>query len=234
MIAGVKYFEIQKSFGKLKVLRGINLELAQGKVTGILGPNGCGKTTLIKILLGLVVQDKGKVEILGKSTQSGPSYRNQIGYMPQMAEFPVQSLCGEWLDLLEGVRKKKAGFRSDLIEAFGLKDVLQRPLGVLSGGTRQKVAAVAAMMFNPEVLVLDEPTVGLDPVATMIFKDWLKKFVNEGRTVLLVSHMLSEMEQLADDLVILHEGKVVDHRPLSEIKGNGTLEHAWIEKVRRA
>lgn len=203
---------LAKRYGAQEVLRGIDLEVARGRVTAIVGPNGTGKTTLIKTILGLVRSDAGVITVDGAPVGDTCDYRANIGYMPQIARFP-QNLAGmELLAMLRDLRGGPSGdaapLDEELIERFQLAPHLGKPVRALSGGTRQKLNAVMAFMFNPALLILDEPTAGLDPVAATIFKDKIRAERKAGRTFILSSHFLNELEELADDVVFLLEGRV--------------------------
>ena len=209
---------LAKRFGAVTVLDGLDLELAGGRVTAVVGPNGAGKTTLIKILLGLTKADAGTVAIGGAVVNGDPRYRARIGYMPQIARFPENLTGAEVLALLAGLRGAGAEEDRELIEAFGLEAHLGKKLRALSGGTRQKVNAAAAFLFTPELLILDEPTAGLDPVSAGILKDKIRRERARGRTFVLTSHVMSELEELSDDVVFLHEGRARFAGPVSDLK----------------
>lgn len=199
---------IRKRFGHVEALRGVSFVVQPGTITGILGPNGCGKTTLIKIILGLVLPDGGAVRFNGSEVLQEFQYREHIGYMPQNAHFPHNLTINELLTMLEEIRGVEAKKRHELVDLFELSPHLNKPFDHLSGGTRQKVAAVAAMMFTPPLLVLDEPTVGLDPLAVARLKERIIQQKKTGGSVILVSHMVSEIEQLVEQMVFLLDGQV--------------------------
>jgi Cu-processing system ATP-binding protein len=198
-----------KRFGRQHVLQGVDLTIAPGRVTALIGPNGAGKTTLIKSVLGLSRPDGGTITVDGVPVSDDPAYRARIGYMPQIARFPENLTGGELLDMLVDLRGPSAT-RTDqeLIERFALGDQLRKPLRVLSGGTRQKVNAVAAFLFAPDLLILDEPTAGLDPLSSSVLKDRILAERAKGSTCVVTSHVMSELEELADDLAYLVDGRV--------------------------
>lgn len=208
---------VSKAFRRRTVLEGIDLDVHAGRVTAVLGPNGSGKTTLIRMVLGLVRPDAGTIEVDGRVLDGDPSYRARIGYMPQAPRFPENLTGREILAMLESLRGPGARDRS-LIEAFALAPELDKPVRTLSGGTRQKVSAAAAFLFEPALLILDEPGAGLDPLANAALKDAIRRARDEGRTAVLTSHVLSEVEQLADDVVVLHEGRVLWAGSLGELR----------------
>ena len=204
----IRIRELEKRFGGTRVLRGVDLEFQHGRVTAIVGPNGAGKTTLMKIVLGLTQVDAGKVFVDGERVTDDPTYRANIGYMPQIARFPENLTGAELIVMLRDLRGIAASIDADLIQRFQLEAALNKPLRVLSGGTRQKVNAVLAFLFRPALLVLDEPTSGLDPVSSATLKTKIAEARNAGRTVIVTSHVLSDLDAIADDIVFLHEGKV--------------------------
>ena len=200
---------ISKAFGSLQVLDGLDLALRPGRVTAIVGPNGSGKTTLIKCLLGLVRRDGGEIYLNGERVGNSATYRQDIGYMPQIARMPENLTGAELIAMLKDLRGiRDEELDEELVDLFDLEPHLRKPLGTLSGGTRQKVNAVCAFMFRPRLLVLDEATAGLDPVASGILKDKVLRERSFGRTVVITSHIVSELEELADDVAFLLEGRV--------------------------
>jgi Cu-processing system ATP-binding protein len=199
---------LTKRFGALHVLRDVDLEIGDAKVTAIVGPNGAGKTTLMKTILGLTRSDAGKILIDGERVGDDPAYRSLVGYMPQIARFPENLSAAELIAMLRDLRGEDAEIDDELVRRFRLEGQLAKPLRVLSGGTRQKVNAVLAFLVRPVLLVLDEPTAGLDPVSSGILKDKIAAVRDAGRTVLVTSHVLSELDALADDIAFLVDGRL--------------------------
>lgn len=217
-----------KSYGKLSVFEGMNTQISTGEVTAILGHNGCGKTTLIKCLLGLVKPDSGKMMINGHLINSDPQYRSFIGYMPQIARYPENLKVEEVVALICDLRSEKQ-YDMVLWDRFALSAENDKPFRTLSGGTRQKLSAALAFMFRPEVLILDEPTAGLDPLAAGILKEHIVRYREQGTTVLLTSHVMSDVEELADKLIYLNDGKIVYNGELTTMirqTGEKQLERA--------
>ena len=204
--------DLTKRFGALDVLCGLDLEIQPGRVTGIVGPNGAGKTTLIKVILGLARADSGRVLIDGEPIGNDAAYRSRVGYMPQIARFPENLTGAELIAMVEALRRQAdacpATRDHELVEQFRLTPHLHKPLRTLSGGTRQKVNAVLAFLFDPDLLILDEPTSGLDPVASGILKEKVGSAREAGKTVIVTSHVMSELEELADDIAFLLDGRV--------------------------
>jgi Cu-processing system ATP-binding protein len=198
---------IRKNFGKLEVLKGFDFSLSRGKITAILGPNGSGKTTLIKSILGLVMPSEGDIFVDGKMISGDWLYRNEIGYLPQIARFPENLKVFEIIRLIEEVRNTKGNY-TELIDQFDLKDFTNKKLRQLSGGTRQKVNIVLTFMFDCPIYILDEPTAGLDPIALIRLKEMIRQKKEEGKTFLITTHIMSLVEELADELVFLLEGQI--------------------------
>ena len=209
---------LSKRFGRVEVLRGVDLEIARGRVTAIVGPNGAGKTTLIKVLLGLTRADGGTLTVDGTPVDADPACRARIGYMPQIARFPRNLTGGELLAMLRDLRHGAATVDGELIERFALAGELAKPLRTLSGGNRQKVNAATAFLFGPDLVVLDEPTAGLDPVSSGILKDKVRRGRERGQTFVLTTHVMSEIEELADDVVLLLDGRVAFAGPMHDLK----------------
>lgn len=207
-MSAIQARNLAKRFGRFEVLKGVDVEVRPGRITGLVGPNAAGKSTLIKAILGLVRPDSGELRVLGAPVNGDERYRSRIGYMPQAARFPDNLTGHEVLAMVRDLRGPGAEPDSSLAEAFGLAPELGKPVRTLSGGTRQKLSAVVAFLFRPDLLILDEPTAGLDPVASGIFKAHLDAARTRGAAVLLASHTLSELEALADDIVFLLEGRV--------------------------
>lgn len=206
---------LSKSFDETSVLKGIDIDIPEGQATALIGPNGSGKTTLMKALLGLVKPDSGIISINGIKLNGESLYRKDIGFMPQIAQYPENMKVFELFEFIKELRGQEAVFEDELIGIFDLEKELNKTMRVLSGGFRQKVGAVLSMMFNPKILFLDEPTAGLDPYSNQQFKEWIRKERERGKTILITSHLMSELEELTDHVVFLLEGKV---------KYQGTME----------
>lgn len=198
---------LRKSYGARVVLAGVSLGVVPGRVTGLVGPNGSGKTTLIKLILGLARLDAGRILVGGEAIDEQGRYRRRIGYAPQAPRFPENLAVGEIVAMLRALRPADAPDES-LLQDFGLRAEWSTPVGALSGGWRQKVSLACAFLFTPDVLILDEPTAGLDPIAAGVFKQAVRQARDAGRTVLITSHILSELEELADDVAFLSEGQL--------------------------
>lgn len=214
----IRLENLNKSFAKLEVLRDINLDFNAGDVVCLIGPNASGKTTLIKCLLGLVIPDSGTIYVKNKSVLGSWEYRKDFGYMPQIGKFPEQMKVQQVFQMMKDLRSVSKKIDADLIEAFKLNGIMDKRMGVLSGGTRQKVSAALAYMFNPEVLILDEPTAGLDPISSEILKAKVLKEKQNGRLTLITSHNMTEVEELADKVVFIVEGEIKFNKTVISIQ----------------
>ncbi|HEY7614783.1 MAG TPA: ABC transporter ATP-binding protein [Gemmatimonadales bacterium] len=211
--------DVTKRFGRLPVLRGLSFAVKPGRITALAGPNGAGKSTLIKAILGLVRPDGGTLTVGGVPVGEDPGYRARIGYMPQLARFPENLTGRELVRMLRDLRGDAVPEDDELFEAFGLPAELDKPVRTLSGGTKQKLNAAVAFMFRPSLLILDEPTAGLDPIANGVLKTKILEARDAGATVILSSHVLSELEELMDDALLLLEGRVRFQGSLHDLRG---------------
>ena len=214
----IEISKLTKRFGDHEVLRGVDLTIDRGRVMGIVGPNGAGKTTLIKTLLGLCQPTSGDILFDGRTIVGrDASYRAHIGYMPQIARFPENLTALELFDMVRDLRGTPGVLDAALLRGFALESQLDKPLRVLSGGTRQKINVCLALLFQPSLLVLDEPTAGLDPLSSAILKDRILALRGEGVTVLVASHIMSELEELCDDVAFLLDGVTRFAGPIGEL-----------------
>ena len=210
---------VSKKFGKLKALDNVSVTCAKGECIALIGPNGCGKTTLIKSILGMVVCDSGFITFNGKNIKHHWQYREHIGYMPQIGRYPENMTIGQVFEMMKDIRgKQNTELDEGLINNFGLRSILSKRMRTLSGGTRQKVSAALAFLFSPEVLILDEPTAGLDPVSSEILKEKIIAEKNNGKLVLVTSHILSELDDLITQVIFMEEGKLCFHKGITELK----------------
>ena len=199
--------ELHKKFGKNQVLKGVDLEISNKGIFAVLGPNGSGKTTLLKALLGMVIPDSGSISVGGTLIKKQWKYRDQIDYLPQIANFPSNLKVKELIAMIKDVRNR-SGDDERLIKLFRLEPFLNQKLSNLSGGTKQKVNLVLTFMFNNPIIILDEPTTGLDPIALIHLKELILEEKTKGKIILITSHIMSFVEEMADEIVFLLEGKV--------------------------
>jgi len=224
----IKINNLHKKFGKLIVLNGLDLQIDSGGIFAILGPNGSGKTTLIKSVLGMVIPNSGDIKIDDRSVLKQWNYRNGINYLPQIANFPSNLTVNELIAMVKNLRPKEAHDK-DLIELFGLESFLDKKLGNLSGGTKQKVNIVLTFMFDSDLIILDEPTTGLDPISLIHLKEIIQKEKEKGKTILITTHIMSFVEEVADEIVFLLDGDIHFKGSVADIKSQtdqNDLEHA--------
>lgn len=204
----IKFENISKSFGKLTVFDKLNLEIGESGIVSILGPNASGKTTLIKMLLGMVIPNNGNIIYQNKSILKDWNYRKDISYLPQIAHFPENLRVKELISLVKNIRQQDSD-EKELIDIFKLGNSLDKKLGHLSGGTVQKVNLTLCLMFDSPVIVLDEPSNGLDPIALVNLKELISREKEKGKLILLTTHIMSLVEELSERMVFLLEGNVV-------------------------
>lgn len=214
----IRIENLNKSFGKLDVLKGVNLHFNAGEVVCLIGPNGSGKTTLIKCLLGLVVPDSGSIFVKDKNVIGSWLYRSDFGYMPQIGRFPEQMRIRQVFQMMKDLRSEYSDLDEELPVSFGLPSIMEKRMGFLSGGTRQKVSAALAYLFRPSILILDEPTAGLDPVSSENLKTKILKEKSNGKLTLITSHNMTEVEELADKVIFIVDGNIQFSKSVSEIK----------------
>jgi len=211
---------VSKRFGKMVALNNVSVTCNKGECIALIGPNGSGKTTFIKSILGMVVPDSGFITFNGKNILHDWLYRESIGYMPQTGRYPENMTIGQVLEMMKDIRKKGKAIEPDdeLVKAFNLDRLLHKRMRTLSGGTRQKVSASLSFLFKPEVLILDEPTAGLDPLASEILKDKITREKQNGKLVLITSHILSELDDLVTQVIYMQEGSPAFHKTLENLR----------------
>jgi Cu-processing system ATP-binding protein len=230
----IKIEKLSKRFGKLQVLDALDLEIEGGQTTAILGPNGAGKTTLVKSILGLVLPDSGTITVAGRELDGSPDYRRQIGYMPQIARYPENLTAREILRMITDLRGNPSDVDDTLLHDLRVEGELDKPFRTLSGGNRQKVSAVLAFLFRPRILFLDEPTAGLDPVSSSLLKDRILAEKAAGRTIVLTSHVMAEVQELADTVIYLLEGRIHFRESVESLigtTGEANLERAIARRI---
>jgi len=208
---------LSKRFGKLEVLKSISVSFESGRSYAMIGPNGSGKTTLIKCILGMVIPNAGHISVKDKIIANDWTYRNQIGYMPQIGRYPEQMKVGQVFDMIRDLRSESK-IDDDLIKEFKLDKMRDKRMHTLSGGTRQKVSASLAFLFDPAILILDEPTAGLDPIAVETLKAKILSLSNRDKTFLITSHIMSDLDELSSHLVYLEEGTILFNDSIDMLK----------------
>jgi Cu-processing system ATP-binding protein len=213
----ISFKQVHKKFGNLVALNSVTLDLVKGKSYALVGPNGSGKTTLLKSLLGLVVPTRGEIVFDGQSVKGQWTYREKIGYMPQIGRYPDNMKIGQLLDMMKSIRPS-ASIDEELLELFGLTKMKDKRMHTLSGGTRQKVSAALAFLFPSPVLIFDEPTAGLDPVSVEVLKEKILREKTEGKLLIISSHIMSDLDELTTDIIYLQDGNVPYNRSIEDIK----------------
>lgn len=228
---------ITKHFGKFKALDDLNLNLNQGECIALIGPNGCGKTTLIKSILGMVLPEKGDIIFDGKNIKNNVDYRRDIGYMPQIGRYPENMTIGQIVKMIKGIRNDDNHLDMDLYNSFEITSLQDKRMRTLSGGTTQKVSATLAFMFQPKVLILDEPTAGLDPIASEILKEKIVEAKNRGCLILITSHLISELEDIVSQIIFMQDGQLILHKDIQELKndtGQASVAKSIIHLLKKA
>ncbi len=210
---------VTKTFGRLKALDNVSVNCAKGQTIALIGPNGSGKTTLIKSILGMVVPDSGFITFDQHNILHNWNYRMRIGYMPQIGRYPENMSIEQVFTMMKDIRKSTSTLiDEELVTAFGLTELMNKKMRTLSGGTRQKVSASLAFLFNPDVLILDEPTAGLDPVASEILKQKIVQEKEKGKLILITSHVLSELDDIVSEIIYMQESKLMFHKSLVQLQ----------------
>jgi len=224
----VRIENLHKKFNKNIVLSGVDLTINEGGIFAVLGPNGSGKTTLIKSILGMVIPNKGTISVLGENIKYNSIYRNKIDYLPQIANFPSNLKVKELIKMIKDLRKNTEQDEY-LISLFKLEPFLDKKLGNLSGGTKQKVNIVLTFMFDSPLIILDEPTTGLDPISLIRLKELIQTEKAKGKTIIITSHIMSFVEEVSDEIVFLLEGEIYFKGSINQLKNKTNqpdFEHA--------
>lgn len=236
-----KVFEldgVSRSFGTLKAVDNLTLSLGKGEVTGFLGTNGAGKTTTIKMLIGLIRPTSGTVRLFGDDPTAA-RVRTRIGYMPETAYYYPYLTVRELLSFYGGVcgmdRQAIKARTDELLEEVELVEAAKRPLKTYSKGMLQRAGIAQALLHDPDLLILDEPFTGLDPLARIHFRNLLKKLRDEGKSIFFSSHELGETELLCDNVAIMKEGRCIYHGPVDRLAGDGggNLERLFLDVLKK-
>ncbi|MCL2567996.1 MAG: ABC transporter ATP-binding protein [Oscillospiraceae bacterium] len=209
---------LTKRFGKFEALRGVNLEVKAGEVYGFIGPNGAGKSTTIRVLLGILQATEGKVSVFGLDAwHHAVDIHNRIAYVPGDVNLWPNLTGGEVIDLFTRLRcRENKSYREELIQRFDLDP--SKKCRTYSKGNRQKVALVAAFASEADLYILDEPTSGLDPLMEQVFQQCVQEVKDQGKSVLLSSHILQEVERLCDKVSIIRQGEVIESGTMQELR----------------
>lgn len=231
----ITFNSINKDFGQHHVLSDLSFDLKEQGITAILGPNGSGKTTLIKCLLGMVIPNSGDIRFMGKKIQGEYQYRQYISHVSQIVHFPENLTPQELIKMTMDLRQGPTRY-DQLINMFELQAELQKKMSNLSGGTRQKVNLFLGLMHDNPVIILDEPSNGLDPVSFLNLKTFLKSEKKCGKLILITTHTMSFVEEIADYIVFLLDGKIYFHGTLQDLidaEQSQNLESAIARIVRK-
>lgn len=223
---------ITKKFGKVYALNDVSVTCSKGECIALIGPNASGKTTFIKCILGMVLPEKGSINFDNNPIAHNWLYRNRIGYMPQIGRYPENMTIAQLFILMKDIRKPIGAADEELIKNFDLNEIMHKRMRTLSGGTRQKVSASLAFLFNPDVLILDEPTAGLDPVSSEVLKEKIIREKDKGKLIIISSHVLSELDDLVTEVIYMQEGKLKFQKSLEVLK-NETGEEKLSKAIAR-
>jgi len=213
----VKLSNLEKKFGKVKVLNGLNLSMKESGIVALLGPNGSGKTTLLKCILGMVIPDQGTITINDNNIEGNWEYRKEINYLPQIARFPDNITVNEIFHMIGDIRGDVVR-KEELIELFGLESFRNKKLAHLSGGTRQKVNIVLSFMFDNHIMILDEPSAGLDPLSIIKLKELIMKEKERGKLIIFTTHIMSFVEEMADEILFILDGRLHFQGTFTQLK----------------
>ncbi len=215
----IRVQELSKSFRKLEVLKNVSVSFDANQCVAIIGPNGSGKTTFIKSVLGMVIPDSGEIIVSDKNIKNNFHYREAIGYMPQIGRYPENTTMGQLFNMIKDIRKHNGvSLDEELIESFHLPSLYNKRMRTLSGGTRQKVSAALSFLFNPEILILDEPTAGLDPLSAEILKDKIQQERKKNKLILITSHIMNDLDELSSHVMYMLEGNLMFFKTMEELK----------------
>jgi ABC-2 type transport system ATP-binding protein len=221
--------EIVKTFGAVRAVDGVSFSVQQGSITGLLGRNGAGKTTTIRMVTGIFLPDSGSIEW----SDGDRAAQDRIGYLPEERGLYRQMKVAELLLFLAEIKGRRgpgvAKAIDQWLERFELTDKRNAKVEELSKGNQQKVQLIGTLLHEPDLIVLDEPQSGLDPVNMVIVRDLLRELKEQGRTILLSTHMMGEAERMADDIVLVHQGKVVLSGPLDFVRASAGKNTLHIE-----
>ena len=224
MSVSVSVNGVEKSYGPVRALRNVSFDLGPGRLSALVGHNGAGKTTLIKLMLGLIHADRGEVRVLNEDPAAGEfSARRQLGYLPENVAFNAALTGRETLAFYARLKQIKPASAWPLLDRVGLMDAADRRVGTYSKGMRQRLGLAQALLGRPRVLLLDEPTTGLDPALRQTFYEILNELRDDGATVLISSHALNELEGRAEHVLIMNRGVLVAQGTLAELRSISQL-----------
>ncbi|MBI5445450.1 MAG: ATP-binding cassette domain-containing protein [Deltaproteobacteria bacterium] len=222
--------DVVKHYGKVKAVDGVSFQVAAGRITGLLGRNGAGKTTTLRMITGVLLPDRGRVELFGAGVAEA---RDRLGYLPEERGLYRKMRVLDHLLFLAEIKGRSPGAMRPAAEKwlrrFELWEKRDGKVEELSKGNQQKVQLAGALLFDPELVVLDEPGSGLDPVNVVLVRRLLQELAAEGRAILLSTHQMGEAEKLCDEIVLVHDGRVVKAGPIAEVKASGGRDAVHVE-----
>lgn len=214
----IKVKDVSKYYGQQAALQSVSLEIKKGEIVGFLGPNGAGKSTLMKIITTYLAADEGQVEVCQENVEENPlSVRQKVGYLAEHNPLYLEMYIKEYLDFIANLYGCSKECVSDMIEITGLSPEQHKKIGKLSKGYRQRVGLAAALIHEPEVLILDEPTTGLDPNQLVEIRTLIKNS-GKNKTVMLSTHIMQEVEKMCNRVIIINKGKIVADEELESLK----------------
>ena len=228
-MAAIEFVGLVKRYGKVTSVNDLSASVAEGKITGLLGPNGAGKSTALRCLLGLASPTSGSTKILGKSYQELANPIAQIGAVLDSRGFHGGLTGKQNLKVMAAAAGIADSRVDEVLKLVDLEDAAKRPAKKYSLGMKQRLCLAGALLGNPKVLILDEPANGLDPVGIAWLRGFLRELANQGKTILVSSHQLAEMQSTVDDVIIINNGQLMAQGSLKEVIGAGTLEEAFLK-----
>ena len=227
--------DLRMSYGSKTILNGINLEIPRGQIIGYIGTNGAGKSTTIKIMLGILEGYEGKVEILGQDISNGSvEYKKKIGYVPELADIYENLTAYEYISFLGEIyeldQERLAERATKLMKLFGTNGAMHSRISSYSKGMKQKLLIICSLIHNPDILFFDEPLSGLDANSVMVFKEVMNALAKNGKTIFYSSHIMDVVEKVSDRILLLNDGQIVADGSFEELKNNqkeGSLEEIF-------
>lgn len=225
----IEFISLEKRYGKVTSVKNLSAQVSEGKITGLLGPNGAGKSTALRCLLGLASPTSGSTKILGKSYQDLVNPLSQIGAVLDSRGFHGGLTGRQNLKVMAAAAGIPDSRVDEVLELVDLTEAAKKSAKKYSLGMKQRLCLAGALLGDPKVLILDEPANGLDPVGIAWLRGFLRELANQGKTILVSSHQLAEMQSTLDDVIIIHNGELMVQGSLKEVIGTGTLEEAFLK-----
>ena len=228
-MAAIEFHELAKKYGKVRSVRKLTASIAEGKITGLLGPNGAGKSTSLRCLLGLAKPTSGSTKILGVAYKDLKNPLSQIGAVLDSRGFHGGLTGRQNLKVMAAAAKIPDSRVDEVLKLVDLEQAANKRAKGYSLGMKQRLSLAGALLGNPKVLILDEPANGLDPLGIAWLRGFLRQLADEGKTILVSSHQLAEMQHTVDDVIIINHGMTMAQGSIKEIIGDGSLEEAFLK-----